>query len=388
MNYVAARSFNCRSIALLKEFSHRQRSQLRLHSLAQTSCYRVVPLIHHGTTAFRYNSTEEEFSAESDTTHAIAVNEEDGELLSTLLKVNEGDIDENGEETDFSNFASSSHDFSIGQVLTDGDDDVGSDSGNYDDDDDESRVDALNYPWLNGIEVSNTPAKAVPGPIKYFRTKKETFFQFDYRNIDRVPITRPEVEVLLQKIEVTLKDTELEPYGTSRGVETLRKNIDALPDGAKFRMGGGKGSLQKVGEGYDKAVYVTSHRALRKAMFNLLYERHAIITSGWTHDMKKLTSEMIGQSFLGPETRVVVDHKLGKDVIQELWMRGVSSKYNRLIKKHEDRFAERNFLRYLKPKSKEEAARMDWSTDLMLKSDEELARRKPTPTTRKRNKSC
>ena len=80
-----------------------------------------------------------------------------------------------------------------------------------------------------------------------------------------------------------------------------------------------------------------------------------------THNWKKLSSKVIGQSLLGPETRVVVDQQLGKQIIQELWIRGVSSKYNRLIKRHNDRSADNNYLQYLKPEpSKKKMARTDW----------------------------
>lgn len=376
-----ARSLKYGFVPLLKKFLLRQHNIPGLDCLASHGQHISSPLFQRATAGFRYKSTKEESSVEIDSDYAGSVNVDSiGELSSNVLNRNDG-VADNDDTSDFSEDEASSQDSSNEHVIDKDDDDLDSDSQT---EDDKARLDALNFPWLNGVQTSHhIPPVPVPGPIKYFRTKKETFFQFDYRNVERVPITKPEMEVLLEKIEVTLKDAHLEPYGTSRGVATLRKNIDALPDGAKFRMGGGKGSLKKVGEGYDKAVYVTSHRALRKAMFNLLFERHAIITSGWTHNMKKLTAEMLGQSLLGPETRIVVDRKLAQDVIQELWMRGVSSKYNRLIKKHEDRFAERNFLRYLKPKSKEEVANMDWNTDLMLKSDEELARREPTPSTRK-----
>lgn len=332
----------------------------------------MAPWLRHATATagFRYKSSEELY-VDRKIMDVIGSNEESDNLSSNVVRVGDGDFAGSDDEIDVSDDESSSQDFLIDKV-----------SGPSCDRD-KTRVNVLNYPWLNGVEVPGKVVKnSIPGPIKYARTKKETFFQFDYRNVDRVPITRPEMEDLLQKIELMLKNTRREPYGSSRGVATLRKNIDALPDDAKVPVGGGKGSSTKVGDGYDKAIFVTSHAALRKALLNLLYERHAIITSGWTHNIKKLSAQVLGQSLLGPETRVVMDHQISRDVIGELWMRGVSSKYNRLIKRHEERSVERNFLRYLKPRTKEEVAKMDWDTDLMLNSNEELARRKPSPITR------
>ena len=217
------------------------------------------------------------------------------------------------------------------------------------------------YNPTRNIKKYEVPEGPVPSAIIFQKTGKETFFQFDYRNAPPPANMKPNLASLLEKIQITLKDTEYEPYHNRRGCETLRTNIQNLPDGTKFRVGGAKKSAQKVGDGYDKAVNVTTHRALRKSMFYLLWERHAIMTSGTTHDWKKLSSKAIGQSLLGPETRVVVDQRLGKEIIQELWIRGVSSKFNRLIKRHNDRSADNNYLQYLKPEpSKKKVARTDW----------------------------
>jgi hypothetical protein len=249
------------------------------------------------------------------------------------------------------------------------DEDEDEDDRDYDEsnsDDDESIQDEKPIQKIK----NKIPEGPVPGPIKFQKTGQETFFQFDYRNVPMPDNMRPDLAILLQKIQIVLKNTELEPYFSRRGCETLRSNIENLPDGTKFRVGGGKKSTRKVGEAYNTAVNVTTHRALRKSMSYLLWERHAIVTSGRTHDFKKLSSQAIGQSLLGPETRIPVDQRLGKEVIEELWTRGVSSKYNRLIKRHNDRSADGNYLKYLRPPSRGEVARMDWNTDLNLPSNE------------------
>jgi hypothetical protein len=374
MDSILTRSFKCRSFLQIKDFLLRGHNPLGFQScILRGRLHGASPLFRHGATGFRCKSSEKLY-LDRKTKIVIADNEESDKFSTDDRRLDEEDFVESDAETDFSDEdASSSQDYW---------DDEASGTIN---DRDKARGNALHFPWLNGAKIPGkvVPSK-VPGPIKYRLTKKETFFQFDYRNVDRVPITSPEMEDLLKKIELMLKDIELEAYGTSRGVETLRRNIDALPDSAKVRkmaVAKSKRSSAKLGDGFDKAVYVTSHGALRRAMFNLLYERHAIVTSGWTFNMKKLSPQLLGQSFLGPETRVVMDHQLAKDVIGELWMRGVSSKYNRLLKRHEDRFIERNFLRYLRPKSKEEVANMDWDTDLMLNSNEKIARQKPFPST-------
>ena len=256
----------------------------------------------------------------------------------------------------------------IDDVTDDSDNDSDGDGDNTTNEEDE--IADLESPTRN-IKKFEVPDGPTPGPIIFQKTNQETFFQFDYRNNPTPENIKPNLASLLQKIQITLKGTELEPYHNRRGCETLRNNINNLPDGAKFRAGGDKKSVKKVGEGYDKAVNCTTHRALRKSMFYLLWERHAIMTSGTTHDWKKLTSKAIGQSLLGPDTRIVVDQRLGKEIIQELWIRGVSSKYNRIIKRHEDRSGENNYLQYLQPNlTKREIAQMDWNTDLNLKSDE------------------
>jgi hypothetical protein len=241
----------------------------------------------------------------------------------------------------------------------------------YDDEDnDDDETNATETPKRD-IKRFPVPDGPPPGPILLRKTREEAFFQFDYRNVPAPTNMKAELAALLEKIQLTMKDTELEPYHSRRGCETLRNTIDNLPDGAKFRVGGnGKKSAQKVGDGYNKAIYVTTHRALRKSMFHLLWERHAILTSGTTHDWNKLSSKLIAQSLLGPETRLQVDPRLGKEIIQELWIRGISSKYNRLVQRHKDRSAERNYIKYLHPPTKKEIAQMDWDTDLNLKSNE------------------
>jgi hypothetical protein len=250
-----------------------------------------------------------------------------------------------------------------------------SDTDDDDDSSDDDESDKDNDRPTRNIKRFPIPEGRTPGPIIYQKTRKETFFQFDYRNVTVPENIRPNMAALLEKIRITMKDTELEPYHPRRGCETLRTNIDNLPDGTKFRAGGGKKSLKKVGDAYDQAVHVTTHRALRKCMFHLLWERHAIMTSGTTHEFKKLSSKAIGQSLLGPDTRIVVDQRLGKEVIEELWIRGVSSKYNRLIKRHNDKSADKNYLQYLQRKpSEEQVARMDWNTDLGLPSTEKTRR--------------
>jgi hypothetical protein len=370
---------------------------------------------HNDLVSIRFTSTEVNSSVGDDNTF-VGANEEHIDQSSTI-EVYDNDIAENVDGKDFSSVETppgdlleeqthgfkDDNDESSLNIVDEGKDDESVEDGAVDDEQDDESVDDVDGDQKPDIfsdgetpdaPVNDIPAGPPPGPLTYYKTGEETFFQFDYRNVTK-PLLNSQLDILLRKIESTSKDTELEPYCARRGTVTLRKNIEQLPDGGKFRLGGGKKSMKKMGEGYDKAVYVTSHRALRKAMINLIWERHAIMTTGKTHEWKKIPSAVIGQSLLGPDTRVVVDRKLGQDILQELWIRGVSSKYNRIIKKHKERSAERNFLRYLKPESEADVKKMDWNTDLGLPSAEAPPESNPTtrtpstvPTKRKRSKSC
>jgi hypothetical protein len=378
---------------------------------------------HNDLVSIRFTSTEVNSSVEDDNTFVGAIEEHIDQ--SSTIEVNDNDTAENVDGKDISSdetppgdlleeqtqgFKDDNDESSL-KIADGGKDDEfvddGKDDGAVDDEQDDESVDDVDGDqkpsdtadiFSDGetpdAPINDIPAGPTPGPLTYYKTGEETFFQFDYRNVTK-PLLNSQLDILLRKIESTAKDTELEPYCARRGTVTLRKNIEQLPDGGKFRLGGGKKSMKKMGEGYDKAVYVTSHRALRKAMINLIWERHAIMTTGKTHEWKKIPSAVIGQSLLGPDTRVVVDRKLGQDILQELWIRGVSSKYNRIIKKNKERSAERNFLRYLKPESEADVKKMDWNTDLGLQSAEAPPESNPTtrtpstvPTKRKRSKSC
>lgn len=47
------------------------------------------------------------------------------------------------------------------------------------------------------------------------------------------------------KIDQTLKDTHLEPFGKRRGVNTLRRNILAFDRGTKFRLARAKSFVKR-----------------------------------------------------------------------------------------------------------------------------------------------
>jgi hypothetical protein len=177
---------------------------------------------------------------------------------------------------------------------------------------------------------------------------KELYFQWDYRNHPKVE--HPNMIRLLKKIEVTLKDTHLEPFGTERGVETMRRNIESMENGTRFRLGRGKslevgkrnldlrrytvnGVLKPHGKKLQRKMNIMLRtRPLMKSLLKLLCDRHSVYASGYTSDLGVLSPKMIGQSFFGPKTKKKVNTKEAKVMLRQFWILGFSEEFNKMRK--------------------------------------------------------
>ena len=194
--------------------------------------------------------------------------------------------------------------------------------------------------------------------IYQYKSTDETYFQWDYRY--HPEIKEWNVMNMLIKIERTLKDAHLEPYGKLRGVDTVRQNIINLDVTEKFRLGRNK-SLQKgkisckfTRDGVQPDYKKTEKRMKRllrpipllRSILKIIYERHAIYASGYSEQIAHLDPFCLGESFFGPDTNVRVDYDTARLMLRELWLHGHSSKFNKLQWQHnihQERLKERNY---------------------------------------------
>jgi hypothetical protein len=194
--------------------------------------------------------------------------------------------------------------------------------------------------------------------LYHYQSTDETYFQWDYRYHPKLKGTH--LVNTLKKIETTLQDAHLEPYGKLRGVDTVRKNILNFEVRDKFRLGRnkslsmGKVIMKKSRNGpvpdYDKMRKRTKRLVrplfLMRAIFKILYERHALYASGYTLEIAHLDSHCLGESFFGPDTKNKVDFDTAKLMLRELWLYGHSGKFNKLQKedsKYHERLKEKNY---------------------------------------------
>lgn len=155
-----------------------------------------------------------------------------------------------------------------------------------------------------------------------------TYFQFDYRNHD-APLTES-MQGLLRKIEATLENADLEPFGRNRGVETIKRNIENLREGDRYRIR--KRSRSKSGlierKKKDKV------NVNRYTLLKLLKERHCIYTTGTHERLGQLDQIVLGRSLFGPESDVKITSREVEQVLNELWFQGVSSRFRGLQRTH------------------------------------------------------
>jgi hypothetical protein len=212
-----------------------------------------------------------------------------------------------------------SHRGYIDSILNDKNDDEGNDENDSDDADD------------TDYDQTTTLVKGVP-LITY--EGEETYFQFDYRN-HKTEINTP-MSNLLRKIETTLHNAHLEPFGRYRGVGTLKSNIENMQEGERFRLGRGR-SLKKDGvivQLRRKKVNTTGFIKLKYALLRLLKDRQAIYGSGNTNTITELKWKQIGRSFFGPDSDICIKYKEAEGILRDLWFRGKSDKFNHLQKWH------------------------------------------------------
>jgi hypothetical protein len=194
--------------------------------------------------------------------------------------------------------------------------------------------------------------------IYQYKSTEETFFQWDYRNHHNV--IEWNMVNMLTKIDKTLKDAHLEPYGKQRGVDTVRNNVLSLDVTEKFRLGRHK-SLQKgklcckvtrkgIIPDYDKTQkrmqQLLRPMYLMRSILKVIYERHAIYASGYTEQIAHLDPFCLGESFFGPDTKIRVDYDTARLMLRELWLHGHSSTFNKLQKNHnaqQERMKEKNY---------------------------------------------
>jgi hypothetical protein len=178
---------------------------------------------------------------------------------------------------------------------------------------------------------ANVPAldgESADAPLFIYRARP-TYFQFDYRNHD-VPIT-VSMQGLLRKIEATLENADLEPFGKERGVETMKRNIENLAEGEGYRVRNRSrnklGSIQKA----KKGTLLTLNRY---ALLKLLKERHCIYATGIHERLGQLNFVEIGRSFFGPESDVEVRGWEAEQILNELWFQGKSNRFQGLQRRH------------------------------------------------------
>jgi hypothetical protein len=200
---------------------------------------------------------------------------------------------------------------------------------NEGEDDDEGNDEDDSYE----IDGDQTSTERMDLPLITYEGE-ETYFQFDYRN-HTTAVNAP-MSNLLRKIETTLFNAHLEPFGRYRGVATLKHNIEIMNEGVKFRLGRGR-SLQKDGVIVPKRKKIqntTGYIQLKRALLRLLKDRQAIYGSGNTNTITELKWKQIGRSFFGPDSDICISYQETEDILRDLWFRGKSDKFNHLQKWH------------------------------------------------------
>jgi hypothetical protein len=215
-----------------------------------------------------------------------------------------------------------------------------------------------------GADDNATTQQTIQAPgttIYHYKSTEETYFQWDYRYHRKVKETN--MINMLKKIETTLHNAHLEPYGKQRGVDTVRNNLLNLDVKEKFRLGRNKSLekgkiIRKSGKNGLAPDYKVMHERMKRllrpmyllrSMLKVLYERHAIYASGYTVELSKLDEYCLGESFYGYKTHIRMDHHTAKLILRELWLHGWSGKFNKLQKEH-NQYQERLRLKNYKPK--------------------------------------
>jgi hypothetical protein len=199
-------------------------------------------------------------------------------------------------------------------------------------------------------EMSQTKADLEYTPpdmtVYHYKSTEETFFQWDYRNHPK--IEGKNMNNLLNKIEATLNNAHLEPYGRQRGVATVLQNVMDMEVGEKFRLGRNKSfkKLKPINPWNEKEPRPNPKKKKRRinnmlrptqlcrSLFKLLNDRHAIYASGCTAEISALDEYCLGESFFGPTTHVRVSPRTAKLMLKELWLHGHSSTFNMFQKNH------------------------------------------------------
>jgi hypothetical protein len=177
------------------------------------------------------------------------------------------------------------------------------------------------------VTVNPSENELMDIPLITYRART-TYFQFDYRNHD-TPITES-MQGLLRKIEATLENTDLEPFGKNRGLETMRQNITNLGEGEGYRIK--NRSLNKSGS--IEPVKKFNLNLNRYALMKLLKERHCIYATGVHERFGQLDFVELGRSFFGPDSDVEVRGWEAEEILSELWFRGTSSRFRGLQRRH------------------------------------------------------
>jgi hypothetical protein len=185
-----------------------------------------------------------------------------------------------------------------------------------------------------------------PPDTTIYHNGKPTYFQWDYRNHRRMEGTS-HIKIL-RKIEQALKDAHLEPYGKRRGVRTVRLNILALDRGTQFRLASTKTFVKiKNEETYRNGSKIPSRKLVTKrihrllqtgrlvdTMMRLIYDRHTIRTCRHTANIGTLDRYVIGESFFGPTTHILMTAKTAKLILKELWLYGRSRTFSKMQSNH------------------------------------------------------
>ena len=173
-------------------------------------------------------------------------------------------------------------------------------------------------------------------------------------------VYRDDMKNLLQKIEATIHNAHLEPFGRARGVQTVRENIMYMEVGDKYRLGHKKsftkgrlvlryqrgGLLPDYKRTNEQMRQRLRPKPLLRSIFKCLYERHAIHATGCTPALGIVDDRTLGESFFGPDTHITLNQIDAKLILRELWLHGHSSKFNKLQKnhnKHQELLKEKNW---------------------------------------------
>jgi hypothetical protein len=180
----------------------------------------------------------------------------------------------------------------------------------------------------SGTYDGESPSNILPPPPFTFEGK-ETYFQFDYRN--HKTEVNPTMKNLLNKIEKTIHNAHLEPYGKFRGVATIRLNIALMEEGEKFRLGRRKswikdGTLVPIRKWPPN---LTGQIRLKRDFVRILKDRHTIYTAGNMNVLSELKWKKIGQGFFGPDSDICVKPADAVTMLRDLWFRGESNLFNK-----------------------------------------------------------